>query len=126
MQILKYMLHSFLLLRLMLVQLLREKSPLSIGLLPVMLLLAPAGEELCFRYAVFKKLEFHAGPVPATLLTGLIFAAVHLNLQVFPSLFLLSLWLGFLYRQTGSLLAAMAAHSLFNAISVLLILILTK
>ncbi len=86
------------------------------------LILAPAGEEVCFRFAVFRKLEVHAGTVPAALLTALLFSAAHLNLQVFPALFLLSLWLTELYRRSGSLLAPMIAHILFNATTVGLLL----
>lgn len=104
------------------VQLIRQGSVSTIILLtPVMILLAPIGEELCFRYAIFKKLEHHTGPFPAALLTALLFAAAHMNLQVFPSLFLLGLWLSTLYRRTGSLLASVVAHSLFNTISLVLI-----
>ena len=104
------------------VQLIRQGSVFTIALLaPVMILLAPLGEELCFRYAVFKKLEYHAGPFPAALLTSLLFAAAHMNLQVFPSLFLLGLWLSTLYRRTGSLFAPVAAHALFNSVSLVLL-----
>ena len=104
------------------VQLVRQGSVFTIILLaPIMIVLAPLGEELCFRYAVFKKLEYHAGPFPAALLTSLLFAGAHLNLQVFPSLFLLGLWLCTLYRRTGSLLAPVVAHSLFNTVSLILI-----
>lgn len=104
------------------VQLVRQGSFFTIVLLaPVMLVLAPLGEELCFRYAIFKKLEYHTGPLQAALLTSFLFAAAHMNLQVFPSLFLLGMWLSTLYRRTGSLLASAAAHSLFNTISLILI-----
>ena len=89
-----------------------------------MIVLAPLGEELCFRYVIFKNLEHRAGPFPALLLTSFLFAGVHFNLQVMPSLFLLGLWLGTLYRRTGSLLAPVIAHSLFNAVSFTLICLL--
>lgn len=104
------------------VEILRNGSPLLAGILiPVTVILAPIGEELCFRQAIYKKMEAHFGSFQAALLTALIFAAAHLNLQVFPALFLLSLWLSALYRKTGTLTASMMAHSLFNAMSVLLI-----
>ena len=103
-------------------EILKNGPPLLSGMLiPIAVLLAPAGEELCFRYAIYRKLEFQLGPVPASGLTALIFAAVHWNLQVFPALFLLSLWLTFLYRKTRTLAAPMAAHALFNAMTVLLV-----
>ena len=90
-------------------------------LIPCTVILAPLGEEFCFRYALFRKPEQHLGYLPAALIASLIFAAAHLNLQVMPALFLLGLWLSWLYRRTGSLLAPMLAHALFNAMSILLI-----
>lgn len=93
-------------------------------LIPSAVILAPIGEEFCFRYAIFKKLESDFGTLRADWLTALIFAAAHLNLQVFPALFILSLWLSNLYRTTNSLLAPMISHALFNGMTVLLIYIL--
>jgi len=102
----------------------RNGSPTEQGILIFStLFLAPAGEEICFRFAIFRKLAFHVGNVPAAMLTALLFSAAHLNLQVFPALFLLSLWLTWLYRRTGSLLAPMIAHALFNGITVILLLV---
>ena len=108
----------------MAVEILRGGSPLLTGILiPVTVILAPLGEELCFRHAIYKKLEFHFGPTRATWITAMIFAAAHLNLQVFPALFLLSIWLTALYRRTGSLLAAVIAHAQFNTMTIVLILL---
>ena len=100
----------------------RSGTPLQISILvPATVILAPIGEEFCFRYAICRKLEYHFGPLHGVWLTSLIFAAAHLNLQVFPALFLLGIWLTSLYRRTGSLLAPMIAHAMFNGLSVLLI-----
>ena len=108
-----------------LVTLLRQGSPAAVAvLLPATVLLAPFGEELCFRHVFFLVAEFHAGTVAAALATALFFAAMHGNLQVFPSLFLLSLWLTMLYRRTGSLLAPMLAHGVFNALTTMLLILL--
>ena len=104
------------------VMIFRSGTPLEVAILiPCTVILAPVGEEFCFRYALFRKPEQHLGFFPAALIVSLIFAAAHLNLQVMPALFLLGLWLTWLYRRTGSLLAAMIAHALFNAMSILLI-----
>ena len=106
------------------VTMLRQGSPLIAAILITStVLLAPIGEELCFRYAIFRALESHTGFWAAAVMTALFFAAAHANLQVLPSLFLLSLWLSWLYRRTGSLLAPMLAHALFNAASMALILL---
>lgn len=105
----------------------RSGTPLQISILvPVTVILAPIGEEFCFRYAIYKKLECHFGPLHGVWLTSLIFAAAHLNLQVFPALFLLGIWLTSLYRRTGSLLAPMIAHAIFNGMSVLLIWLISR
>ena len=105
----------------------RSGTPLQLTILvPATVILAPIGEEFCFRYALYKKLEYHFGPLQGVWLTSLIFAAAHLNLQVFPALFLLGLWLTSLYRRTGSLLAPMIAHAMFNGLSVLLIWVIAR
>ena len=107
------------------VMIFRSGTPLEVAILiPCTVILAPVGEEFCFRYALFRKPEQHLGFFPAALIASLIFAAAHLNLQVMPALFLLGLWLSWLYRRTGSLPAAMIAHALFNAMSILLIYLL--
>ena len=109
------------------VMIFRSGTPLEVAILiPCTVILAPVGDEFCFRYALFRKPEQHLGFFPAALIVSLIFAAAHLNLQVMPALFLLGLWLTWLYRRTGSLLAAMIAHALFNAMSILLIYVIAR
>lgn len=109
------------------VEIFRSGTPLQISILvPVTVILAPIGEEFCFRYAIYRKLEQHLGYFHAAWMTSLIFAAAHLNLQVFPSLFLLGIWLTMLYRRTGSLLAPMIAHAIFNGMSVLLLCMIAR
>ena len=104
------------------IEMFRNGSPDQIAILiPAAVLLAPLGEELCFRYVFFKNLEFHCGFRTAALLTALIFAAVHMNMQVAPALVLLSLWLSEIYRRTGTLTAAILAHCTFNSLTVILI-----
>ena len=104
------------------VEIFRSGTPLQISILvPATVILAPVGEEFCFRYAIYRKFEQHLGYFHAVWMTSLIFAAAHLNLQVFPALFLLGIWLTMLYRRTGSLLAPMIAHAIFNGMSILLL-----
>ena len=109
------------------VEIFRRGTPLQISILiPATVILAPIGEEFCFRYAIYRKFEQHLGYFHAAWMTSLIFAAAHLNLQVFPAMFLLGIWLTMLYRRTGSLLAPMIAHALFNAMSILLIYVIAR
>lgn len=88
-------------------------------------ILAPVGEELVFRHTIFKKLEPLIGANPATYVTSFLFALIHMNLQAFPALFLLGIWLTFLYRKTGSLVSAMLAHAVFNMTTIVILLIIT-
>lgn len=104
------------------VEILRNGEPsAAAALIPTAIFLAPIGEELCFRSALQKVFDTLAGPRYGAWLTAMLFGIVHLNLAAFPALCLLSLWLTFLYRKTGSLAAAMLAHAVFNGLSVLLV-----
>ena len=104
------------------IEIFRNGSPLEKGILIVSsVILAPVGEEICYRRVIFKNMEVVAGTVPAMWISALLFSAAHLNLRVFPALLLLGVWLTVLYRKTGSLLAPMTAHMVFNGITILLL-----
>lgn len=61
--------------------------------------------------------------LPSVLATSLLFAGVHAAQWPAPvGIFFLSIVLGYVYQRTGSLLAAIAAHGVFNACSTLLLL----
>ena len=90
------------------------------------ILFAPLLEELLFRGFLQTFIRKHLGPKPAVFLTSLCFAFFHYsadqglgNISIIGSLFALALFLGFLYERQGSLLAPIALHASFNAISVL-------
>jgi membrane protease YdiL (CAAX protease family) len=73
-------------------------------------------------------LQESVGPAPAPglpiLLTSLGFAALHAAQWPAPiAIFLLSMAIGVLYHQTGSLLAAITMHAMFNGFSTLLLLL---
>jgi uncharacterized protein len=90
---------------------------LSAGLTCVV---APICEEFLFRGFIFTALRNWRGTLPAAVLTGLIFGGVHVGSA--PALDLVPLAaLGFglclLYRYTGSLYPAIAAHSLNNSLA---------
>ncbi len=86
------------------------------------ILLAPAGEELVFRHGIYKHFRRFASPCAAACVSAFLFAAVHFNILNFPALFLLALFLQFVCCRTGSLLCAICAHALYNALSVCLLL----
>jgi membrane protease YdiL (CAAX protease family) len=80
--------------------------------------LAPVCEELLFRGYVFPALSRWRGWVPAALITGVGFGALHLPEYSFLAcapLALFGVGLCTLYRYTGSVVPCMVAHSLNNA-----------
>lgn len=81
---------------------------------------APFCEEFLFRGFIFTALRNWRGTLPAAVISGLLFGAVHAGSA--PALDLVPLAaLGFglcmLYRYTGSLYPGMAAHSLNNSLA---------
>ncbi len=90
------------------------------------IILAPLVEESLFRGFLQSFIRQHLGPKQAILITSISFSLFHYssaqglgNISIIPSLFVLSLFLGFLYEKRGSLLAPMILHALFNSVSVL-------
>ncbi len=82
--------------------------------------IAPIGEETLFRGYIFPALAKWRGWLPAAILTGVLFGAVHVGSA--PVVYLVPLGvLGFLlcalYRRTGSLYPCVATHSLNNSIA---------
>ncbi|MCX7869056.1 MAG: CPBP family intramembrane metalloprotease [Terrimicrobiaceae bacterium] len=80
---------------------------------------APVAEEILFRGYLFRVAEHFAGRWPAIATVSLLFAAVHVHLPALGGLFLLAAALNILYCVTGSLWAPIAAHAMFNAITLL-------
>jgi membrane protease YdiL (CAAX protease family) len=90
---------------------------LSAGLTCVV---APICEEILFRGFIFTALRNWRGTLPAALITGLLFGAVHVGsapaLDLVP-LAALGVGLCLLYRRTASLYPCFVAHSLNNSIA---------
>lgn len=110
----------------------------------VVVLFAPAVEEIIFRGVVYgglRKLVAHlAGRlcmlgkgtdriggiisfVFAALASSTLFAILHLELVLLPALFALAIALCVLYERTGSLLPGFVAHASFNSFAVLIIIV---
>jgi membrane protease YdiL (CAAX protease family) len=86
--------------------------------------LTPVAEELFFRYALEHSVEGAIGSRSrAMAYTSALFALMHGNLQAIPALFLVAAGCSFIYRRTGTLLAPVAAHAIFNLSSVMLVLL---
>lgn len=89
-------------------------ATVSIGIL-----VAPLMEEFLFRGYIYGTLRRHLGPELAMLLNAALFAAIHVSVPVLPALFVLAICLTLAYEATGSLLVPMAMHALFNAVTLL-------
>ncbi|MDR0727474.1 MAG: CPBP family intramembrane metalloprotease [Puniceicoccales bacterium] len=106
--------------------LLLEDSPPLAWAIPVIftaVVIAPACEELLFRGGIYRFLKGKISPIPASLLTGSIFALLHWNWNAFLPLFFLSVFLTHLYEREGSLHAPIIVHGLLNANSIVLALL---
>jgi uncharacterized protein len=105
----------------------------------VVIIFGPAIEELVFRGALFNGL-YRLGGLVSTRLSGkedsrrvsfilsalpssAIFAALHLEPVLLPTIFILAVILCTLFERTGSLLPSFVAHATFNSFAVLLIIL---
>ena len=84
---------------------------------------APVVEELLFRGVLFGGLTKIMPIWPAILLSGLVFAVIHVNAATLIPLWFLGVAFAWLYTRTGTLLAPMAVHFAFNAANLVLCLI---
>ena len=112
--------------------LMAHRDPLSIGLvLFAAVVAAPLAEEFLFRRVLQGWLEGwlepHAprwGAAVAIGLSSLAFAAAHVGQGLaWVPLFFFGLVVGYLARQTGSIVPGVVLHGLFNAVSVALVLL---
>lgn len=82
---------------------------------------APVGEELLFRGFLFGSLRRRMGFWPSALVSGAVFAAVHIIPLLMPLLFVVGLGLAYVYERRRSLWASMGAHAAFNLVGYALI-----
>jgi uncharacterized protein len=83
--------------------------------------MAPLVEEVVFRGVLFQGLKRRLGLWPGALLSGLLFALVHVEVSqpiYSGGLFLLGVLFAWTMHRFGSLLVPIAAHAVFNGISV--------
>ena len=83
-------------------------------------MLAPIAEELFFRGFCFTALRRTLGMLPAAVLTGIIFGAIHLggtDIEFIVPLMVFGFFLCLLYVWTDSLLPCIVLHALNNALA---------
>lgn len=96
--------------------LLGSKDPIALGLFFITTAIAaPIFEELLFRGFLLPSLTRYFSTTTAIVLSGFIFALVHLSLSEVLPLTVLGIILGFVYARTQNLLTSMMLHSLWNS-----------
>ena len=101
-------------------------DPGTVALVLHVALLAPVAEELAFRGLLYRGLRQVTRPLPAAVVSSLIFAVMHTHLAQGAWALGLGLLLAFAYEQTRSLLAPMLVHALFNAVPVAMAVVRTR
>ncbi len=76
--------------------------------------MAPCTEELLFRGLLFGWLRYKFGSLPAILISSVIFAAWHFDLNGFVQYFLLGIVLSTVYNRTRNLWISIMIHGLWN------------
>lgn len=84
--------------------------------------IAPVFEEFLFRGFAYPALKQRWGTWRALMVVSAVFAAIHFHLPSLGPLFALALGLGLAYELSGSLLAPITMHALFNAANVAMVL----
>ena len=95
------------------------------GPIPIQVLLIVFGaaivEEICFRGMLFGGLRERLPMVPAALVAGLVFGALHAftGISAVPPLIVLGFVFCLLYEKTGSIVPGMILHALNNSVALL-------
>jgi membrane protease YdiL (CAAX protease family) len=84
---------------------------------PAVVILAPLGEEVLFRGAMFGRFSRAQKPITGAVVTSLLFALVHGIPLLIPVFFVYGILFCWLFRRTGDLLAPMSAHAMINLIA---------
>lgn len=91
-------------------------SPRRAAIALAVILFGPMLEELLFRGALFRPMLKVHPPKTVIGVTAALFAMAHLTPQSWLPIALLGLALGFVRRQSGSLVPSMLIHATFNAV----------
>lgn len=79
-------------------------------------IIAPIAEEMFFRGFLFRALRRWLSLWPAAMLSAAVFAAVHIQPLVIPSIFVLGVVLAVVVERRGSIVPSIAAHVTFNLV----------
>ena len=96
----------------------------SLMLVFVVVVAAPVAEEVVFRGVLLPSLSRWLGEGWGIAVTSIVFAALHLNAFSFVPVLVVAWILALLYRRSGSLWVSIAGHAAFNALGILVVLLL--
>lgn len=97
----------------------RAVDPFGVVMLVVFVgIAAPIVEEIFYRGLLQRSLARRFGPTPAVVGTAVIFGVSHMQLLQLPALILAGLVFGILAQRSGRLGPAIAAHMVFNMVTV--------
>jgi membrane protease YdiL (CAAX protease family) len=108
------------------------ETPLQLALAVLAaVVLAPLAEELIFRGLLHRSLRARMRIVPATIISSVLFAIVHVDVALSQPLALVGLTLvgavmAVAYERTGSLLVPVTIHAVHNAITVLAVVVTSR
>lgn len=86
-------------------------------------IIAPISEELYFRGFLYPALKKKIGRIAAIILSASFFSLLHFDLLRFIPITLGGIWLTYIYEKTGSLFVSIIAHSVWNTLMTMLILL---
>jgi hypothetical protein len=84
----------------------------------LLVIMAPATEELLFRGIILRGLLSRYRPFTAVLLTSFLFAALHMNPWQSLSALFIGVLFGWIYLRTGSVALCVLAHATANGLSI--------
>lgn len=108
------------------------ESPMEVALAAMAaVVLAPIAEELLFRGLLHRGLRRRLRAVPATALSSVLFAVVHVDVAFSQPLALVGLTLvgvilAIAYERTGSLLVPVVIHAVHNAVTIAAVVITSR
>jgi membrane protease YdiL (CAAX protease family) len=106
------------------VELIRQREPGWVAMVLFAVVVAPLAEEIGFRGMLYPALRRLGGPYFALVATAVLFGVVHWPPTTWAPLAVFGVFLAYLVEATGSVLPCIAAHVVFNAITVLQLLLL--
>ena len=90
------------------------------------IIFAPLIEEVIFRGYLYPVIKRFSHPIFSCVITSLLFAVIHSNLEGLIPLFLLAIVLTIFYEISKSIWVPILMHACFNGVNTISILILTN